>query len=91
MPIDEETRKKAITYIEAHLFDETLARDGFSFIHDAKLLDLIILEFKSARYIFRLMEMLDLRDTFSYPFLKFQLVQYAGRALSLCVRGHKML
>lgn len=78
MPIREEIRTDAIAYIEAHLIDEAAIREGFRFIQDAKLVDLIVLELKSARYIFRLMEMLDLKDKFSHPFCKFQIVQYAG-------------
>ena len=78
MPIEDAVRLPALQYVDAHLMDETSVRDGFRFISNTPLLDLIILELKSARYIFRLMEMLDLKDTFSHPFCKFQIVQYAG-------------
>lgn len=78
MPLDEPLRHQALAYIEAHLFDEPQTRSGFSFIHDAALVELITLELKSARYVYRLMEMLDLKDTFFHPFCKFQIVQYAG-------------
>jgi hypothetical protein len=78
MPIYDEIRSAALAYIEAHLIDESSIRTGFSFIQDERLIDLIVLELKSARYIFRVMEMLDLRDTFSHPFCKFQIIQYAG-------------
>lgn len=78
MPIEDSVRLPALQYIDAHLLDEAGVRAGFSFITDPELLDLIVLELKSARYIYRLMEMLDLRDTFSHPFCKFQIVQYAG-------------
>lgn len=78
MPIRHEIRTEALTYVSAHLIDEPGVRNGFSFIHEADLVDLIVLELRSARYIYRLMEMLDLKDTFSHPFCKFQVVQYAG-------------
>lgn len=78
MPIGDDVRIPALKYAEAHLIDEKSIRESFRFISDTDLLNLIVLELKSARYIFRLMEMLDLKDTFSYPFCKFQIVQYAG-------------
>ena len=78
MPIKDDIRLPALDYVNAHLIDELSIRDGFGFISDPNLLDLIVLELKSARYIFRLMEMLDLKDQFSHPFCKFQIVQYAG-------------
>ena len=78
MPINEDVRIPALMYVEAHLINEGSIREGFTFISDPDLLELIVLELKSARYIFRLMEMLDLKDTFSHPFCKFQIVQYAG-------------
>jgi hypothetical protein len=78
VPIREELRTEAIKYIHAHLIDEAVIRDGFRFIDNVELVELIVLELKSARYIFRLMEMLDLKDNFSHPFCKFQIVQYAG-------------
>ena len=78
MPIEDAVRLPALQYVDAHLIDEASVREGFKFISNPRLLDLIMLELRSARYIFRLMEMLDLKDTFSHPFCKFQIVQYAG-------------
>ncbi len=78
MPIEDAVRLPALQYVGAHLIDEVSVREGFKFISNPPLLDLIMLELRSARYIFRLMEMLDLKDTFSHPFCKFQIVQYAG-------------
>lgn len=78
MPIKDEIRLPALDYINAHLIDEPSIRKSFDFIANPDLRDLIVLELKSARYIFRLMEMLDLKDNFSHPFCKFQIVQYAG-------------
>lgn len=78
MPISDDVRVAALSYIDHHLIDEVGMRKKFSFIENDKLLDLIILELKSARYVYRLMEMLDLKDSFSHPFCKFQIVQYAG-------------
>jgi hypothetical protein len=78
MPIEDTVRLPALQYVDAHLIDEATVRDGFKFITNPPLLELIMLELRSARYIFRLMEMLDLKDTFSHPFCKFQIVQYAG-------------
>ncbi len=78
MPISKEIRDAALGYVDAHLIDEVHIRNGFSFIHDKDLVDLIVLELRSARYVYRLMEMLDLRDIFAHPFCKFQIIQFAG-------------
>ncbi len=76
MPIEKQIREKILSYCENHLPKNS--GEMFDFIDDTELKNKIILEFDSARYIYKMGEALQVDSYRRHAHVKFQIVQYAG-------------
>ncbi|UDQ88019.1 hypothetical protein LJE71_17270 [Xanthobacter autotrophicus] len=76
MPIEKQIREKILSYCENHLPKNS--GQMFDFLDDNDLKNKVILEFDSARYIYKMGEALQADSYRQHAHVKFQIVQYAG-------------
>lgn len=76
MPIERNIREKILAYCENHLPKNS--GQMFDFLDDDSLRNKIVLEFDSARYIYKMGEALQVDSYRQHAHVKFQIVQYAG-------------
>lgn len=79
MPLEEEIQNKVLDYCRRDLpqsFDWYL--EEFNFVRDPELQHELAKEFYSARYIYKLMEALNVSDIELHAHSKFQIIQYAS-------------
>ena len=78
MAFEEEIKKKVATYVEAHLPDNGFYQSFFWFISDAALRTRLEDEFKSTRYVYKLLEGLQVADELLVAQCKIQILLYAS-------------
>lgn len=78
MPLNQDLIEKVISYCDNHIETEDKIKELFNFIKDENLINIIIQEYKSARYIYKLGESLGVSDEKFIPHAKFQIIQYAS-------------
>jgi hypothetical protein len=79
MPLEAEDITKVLNYCKRDLSQEyKFFLDTFDFISDKDLQEQLAQEFYSSRYIYKLMEALNLSGHELYAHVKFQIIQYAS-------------
>jgi hypothetical protein len=78
LPLSPELQSAIDKYCSAHLAEKSWYENRFDFIKDLKLKETIILEFMSARYVYKVGEALQASKEKLFPFIKFQITQYAS-------------
>ncbi|OOG85308.1 hypothetical protein B0E42_13970 [Pseudomonas sp. A25(2017)] len=78
MAFQKKTKQKIASYVEAHLPDEEYYKNYFWFISDAALKIRLADEFKTARYIYKLLEGLQVKDELLVAQCKIQILLYAS-------------
>lgn len=78
MPLPEDDIAKIMAYCDNHLADPDWYRNEFDFIDDDKLRTRLGIEFRTARYVYKLGEALAATEEKLYAHVKFQIVQYAS-------------
>jgi len=79
MPLEAKTIDEVLNYCKRHLPQEhDWYINEFDFIKDQALQEFLAREFYAARYVYKLMEALFLKDHELHAHLKFQIIQYAS-------------
>lgn len=78
MAFKKKTKQEIASYVEAHLPDEEYYKNYFWFISDAALKTRLADEFKTARYIYKLLEGLQVKNELLVAQCKIQILLYAS-------------
>ncbi|MFS2113997.1 hypothetical protein [Herbaspirillum frisingense] len=78
MAFKEKIKRAVAAYVEAHLPDERFYKNYFWFISDGALRERLEDEFKAARYIYKLLEGLQVKDALLVAQCKIQILLYAS-------------
>lgn len=78
MAFKKKTKQEIASYVDAHLPDEEYYKSYFWFISDAALKMRLADEFKTARYIYKLLEGLQVKDELLVAQCKIQILLYAS-------------
>jgi hypothetical protein len=78
MPMTAELQNEVIDYAERHMPPHEVNTNLFSFISDAHLAERLMEEFKSARYIYKILEGLNAKDWLQRAQVRVQVLLYAS-------------
>lgn len=78
MPFNSETIKYITEYVENHLPDEDWYDEYFDFVRDEVLASRLKIEFKNARYIYKIFEGLQVKDELLLAQVRTQIIMYVS-------------